>query len=55
MGNYTPNPFMTQPIYDPTRPISHPNKEAAAVGVEVVVSQQAVESLEFYLMPRYSF
>ena len=25
MGNYTPNPFMTQPIYDPTRPFAHPN------------------------------
>ena len=25
MGNYTPNPSMTQPIYDPTRPIATPN------------------------------
>ena len=22
MGNYTPNPFMTQPIYGPTRPFT---------------------------------
>ena len=25
MGNYTPNPSMTQPIYDPTRPFATPN------------------------------
>ena len=24
MDNYTPNPFMTQPIYDPTRPFATP-------------------------------
>ena len=24
MGNYTPNPSMTQPIYDPTRPFATP-------------------------------
>ena len=24
MGNYTPNPLMTQPIYDPTRPFATP-------------------------------
>ena len=25
MSNYTPNPSMTQPIYDPTRPFATPN------------------------------
>ena len=25
MDNYTPNPFITQPIYDPTRPFATPN------------------------------
>ena len=25
MGNYTPNSFMIQPIYDPTRPFATPN------------------------------
>ena len=25
MGNYTPNPSMTQPIYDPTRPFATPS------------------------------
>ena len=25
MGNYTLNPSMTQPIYDPTRPFTTPN------------------------------
>ena len=30
MGNYTPNLFMTQPIYDSTRPFATPsNKEYA--------------------------
>ena len=24
MGNYTPNPFMTQSIYDPSRPFATP-------------------------------
>ena len=24
MDNYTPNPFITQPIYDPTRPFATP-------------------------------
>ena len=27
MDNYTPNPFMTQPIYDPTRLFATPNPE----------------------------
>ena len=25
MDNYTPNPFITQPIYDPTRPFATPS------------------------------
>ena len=25
MDNYTPNSFMTQPIYDPTRPFATPS------------------------------
>ena len=25
MDNYTPNPFMTQPVYDPTRPFATPS------------------------------
>ena len=25
MDNYTPNPSMIQPIYDPTRPFATPN------------------------------
>ena len=29
MGNYTPNPFMTQPIYDPTRPFATPTHDRA--------------------------
>ena len=31
MGNYTPNPSMTQPIYDPTRPFATPNTMLAIV------------------------
>ena len=27
MDNYTPNPFITQPIYDPTRPFATPNEQ----------------------------
>ena len=27
MDNYTPNPFITQPIYDPTRPFATPRTE----------------------------
>ena len=30
MGNYTPNPFMTQPIYDPTRPFATPNYDISS-------------------------
>ena len=29
MGNYTPNPSMTQPIYDPTRPFATPTHTLA--------------------------
>ena len=27
MGNYTPNPFMTQPIYDSTCPFATPTSK----------------------------
>ena len=27
MGNYTPNLFMIQPIYDPTRPFATPSQK----------------------------
>ena len=31
MDNYTPNPFITQPIYDPTRPFATPTCELYAL------------------------
>ena len=32
MDNYTPNPFITQPIYDPTRPIATPTQDTSNNG-----------------------
>ena len=31
MDNYTPNPFITQPIYDPTRPFATPRYEESGL------------------------
>ena len=31
MDNYTPNPFKTQPIYDPTRPFATPSQGLCCV------------------------
>ena len=36
MGNYTPNPFITQPIYDPTRPFATPNHNYAKKNSEMI-------------------
>ena len=44
MGNYTPNPFMTQPIYDPTRPFATP-----IYGVPVK-KQLYVSKVNFFLI-----
>ena len=34
MGNYTPNPFITQPIYDPTRPFATSTPGQCKTGLE---------------------
>ena len=34
MGNYTPNPSMTQPIYDPTRPFATPSHHQTMISVD---------------------
>ena len=36
MGNYTPNPFMTQPIYDPTRPFATPTHNPTQLDADLI-------------------
>ena len=51
MDNYTPNPFITQPIYDPTRPFATPTSKTPCHDLAWDVgtgSGQAARSVSFF-------